>query len=435
MTRYFASAALRPGEEVSADVAAWLPQLATVSFDEAGPRAGVWRSATGVTRVCWYRGAANIERAWVGDATDWLLDVTRADAGLVEVREILGGVPAADRTVWRFDDARMPIGEERFGADGRLVLRREFECTIEGVVHARATALPPAFVMTQEWRDTSSPWVAPCPELMGEAFPCGGHVGPARVVAVVNQNSHQGRYLVVVPTNGGLVAGIASLGTMKVNISARGQRVLNYQGQMTMAELTRGALDDARQEGYRMHGVVEALPDGEPLDALVRRGTLAAAAAVLLAQQVGQAARAARAAGVPLAAIRPELVYVRAGAAGPEVSGILHRAPAVFAETYAGEAIVWPPVFPMDFSSRDDVAGLAQLLWYLTSGTHPELAPENLCWDPSWDGFRHQLRARQPWTGPAELGPLLARGLWGTPPPALDAFLAELDAVAAGLDG
>jgi hypothetical protein len=96
---------------------------------------------------------------------------------------------------------------------------------------------------------------------------------------------------------------------------------------------------------------------------------------------------------------------------------------------YGDETILFPPVYAANFSSRSDAIGLAQLIWYMTTGTHPWLAAENLRWVPSWAALRHTMRERQPWTGPAVLGPLLERALFGSPPMPFDELVAGLRAL------
>jgi hypothetical protein len=179
--------------------------------------------------------------------------------------------------------------------------------------------------------------------------------------------------------------------------------------------------------------ITELVPDGATVEQIVESRPLEQADAVQLALRVGEVARLAHDQGHDLGGgIRPELVYLRREATGFQLSALLHRAPALLRATRQGEAILIPPApFACDFSHEDDVTGLAQLLWYMVTGGHPFLAPEDLRWDASWTSFRHENRQRQPWRGPAALGPLLERALFAErgQRPSLPEFLAQLGRV------
>ena len=105
--------------------------------------------------------------------------------------------------------------------------------------------------------------------------------------------------------------------------------------------------------------MLEACPDGESIETIVSRGSIAPADAVALALLVADVLRRVAGGSRPLGAIRPELVYARPGAGGLTLTGVMHRGPVIAWVTYAGEAVLVPPLFDADFSSQDDVAGLA----------------------------------------------------------------------------
>jgi hypothetical protein len=114
--------------------------------------------------------------------------------------------------------------------------------------------------------------------------------------------------------------------------------------------------------------------------------------------QIGGVARRAHASGVALGGIRPELVFLRGAEADLELSAVAHRAVAFLRAMYCGEAILTPPVLATEFDHDDDIVGLVQLLWFMTTGDHPLHAGANILWDDTHE--RRHPAARQPWRGP-----------------------------------
>ncbi len=196
-------------------------------------------------------------------------------------------------------------------------------------------------------------------------------------------------------------------------------------------ELVRGRLEHPRQRGDELRGVLEACPEGETIEQIVSRGRVAPAIALALAAQIAEGLRRVVDAGQPLGAIRPELVYARPGAERLALTSIMHCGPVIASVTYAGEAVLVPPLFEMDFSSPDDVAGLAQLVWYMITGGHPWYAPEDVRWQLAWNDFHEHRRCRQPWTGPEALGHVLGEAISSARRPSLDEFTARLAMAAA----
>jgi len=258
--------------------------------------------------------------------------------------------------------------------------------------------------------------------------PCGGAIGRdgPRLVAPIQQNSYQGRYWAVYREGPIWKRGLATIATSKRAWPAELSPILDFSGNGIAPLVEVGELVHPRRAGYPFFGVVEAFPDGETLEERVRREPLSLHGALALALDVAVVARRAHEAGHPLGGIRPELICVRERDGEVSLVGIAHRGPAVLSTTYSGEQIRWPPIFAADFSSSDDARGLAQLVWFTLTGTHPFLAPDDCRWDPSWNEFRHQRRRRQPWTGPPTIGRVLEHALFDSSPVGFDVLVDEL---------
>ncbi len=425
--RFFTSAALRVQEEVPGEVVAWLPQSITVEYDGEVPTCGVWRALDGRRRACWYASevtpelvAAHEER--YGDEAFWVIDRARLRERVVEVIECdAAGSPQAMRR-WLFDACHMPAKEEVHAIGGELQLTRTYECTDDGCVYRKAEFAPGAAPIA-----LPRPHRFPIPELAGEPYPCGGTIGRdgPRIIETIQQNQNQGRHHAIYRDGATWRRGLVTRATSKGwRDEVRPTIDVADPGVATLVRT--GELLDRRNQGYTSLGLVEELPDGRTLEAVVSEGAIGIDAAIDVALAVAAVATRAHAAGHALGGIRPELIYLRASGGRLAMTRIAHRGPAVISQYYGGETIVWPPVYAADFSSTDDATGLAQLVWYMVTGGHPFLAPENLRWQPSWNEFRHGVRRRQPWTGPAELGALLERALFTAAPMAFDALVAAL---------
>jgi|JI10StandDraft_1071094.scaffolds.fasta_scaffold55710_3 hypothetical protein len=428
--RFFTSAALRPQEEVDGETVRWLPAWCVVEYEDGRPLVGTWQSKADTRRICWYRTADRrsdshaLHAERFGDEPYWV--VTLRPAGDrrfdVEERDIDGAVGA--RRVWTFDRDEMPALEEEFDATGVLRCRRRYQCIAWGAVIGVEEQRAPAFQTV----DLGRPAVFPIPELAGEPYPCGGRVGSARIVEVLSQNVCQGRYAVVAKVDGVWRRGVATLAVMRGGMATAARRIVDLSDPMLAVELGRGQLEHPRQQGRAFEGVVEAYPDGESLETIVARARVTPAAAVSLAVQIADVLRRVAPVGKALGAIRPELVYARSAGDALSLTGIMHRGPAVAESVYAGEAVLVPPLFPTDFASSDDVAGLAQLVWHMVTGRHPWYAADDVRWQIAWDDFHEQRRQRQAWTGPATLAGPLEEAIFAEKRPGLDRFVADLQA-------
>ncbi|MBL8622263.1 MAG: hypothetical protein JNK64_13200 [Myxococcales bacterium] len=429
--RFFTSAALRKREEVPGEAVDWLPRSITVEYDGDQPVTGVWRSRRGARRVCWYAEqvtpaliAAHQER--YGDEPFWVIDRSALRDRRVTTYECDGtGRVQAVRT-WVFDEAQMPLTEEERDGRGRLVVSRTYECVDLGVAvgkrEQRAGAAPV---------DLPRPHRFPAPELAGEPFPCGGTIGAdgPRIIETLVQNQWQGRFVTIDRESGVWRRGLATTATSK-GWKPEIRPILDFADPQIAPRIRQGELLDYRYNGYAALGVVEAMPEGRDLDTVVEAGTLAPRAALALALEVAAVAGRAHVRGHQLGGIRPELIYVREADGGVALTQIAHRGPAVLSQYYGGEAILFPPrPFIAEFATTDDATGLAMTLWYMITGGHPWIAPQNLRWDDSWREFRQGIRTRQPWTGPASLGNILEAALFGGAPLPFDVLVATLRAV------
>ncbi len=426
--RFFTSAALRSGEEVDGEIVRWLPRWSVVEYHGGRPVTGVWQSSAGARRVCWYRSPGErldvhaMHQERYGDEDYWVVIGAASDGGRLDVEERGADGAFLQRHVWTFDRDDMPTTEEEYDARGALRCRRRYQCIPWGVVIGVEEERAPSFTPVAFGRQDGFP----IPELAGEPYPCGGRLGAARIVDVISQNVCQGRYRAVVKVDGAWRDGVATLVAMRGGLSGDIQRRLDLVEPLLSEELGRGRLDHPRQRGDAFRGVLEACPDGESIEAIVSRGPIAPVNAVALGLQIADLLRRVAGDGRPLGAIRPELVYARPGAGGLTLTGVMHRGPAIASLTEAGEAVLVPPLFEMDFSCPDDVAGLAQLVWYMVTGAHPWYAPEDVRWQLAWDDYHEHRRRRQPWMGPPGLGPILEAAIFSSLRASLPEFTARL---------
>ena len=430
--RFFTSAALRKREEVPGEAVDWLPRSITVEYDGDQPVTGVWRSRRGARRVCWY--AAEVTPALVaahderyGDEPFWVIDRSALRDRRVTTHECDGEGRVKAVRSWQFDEAQMPTHEEERDAVGRIALTRNYKCVYLGVAVRKTEQRPGAAPV-----DLPRPHRFPAPELAGEPFPCGGTIGAGgpRIIETLVQNQWQGRFVTIDRESGTWRRGLATTATSKGWKPAI-HPVLDFTDPQIAPQIRAGELLDYRYNGYAALGVVEAMPEGRDLDTVVQAGTLAPRTALALALEVAAVAQRAHARGHQLGGIRPELIYVRETEGGVALTQIAHRGPAILSQYYGGEAILFPPrPFIAEFSTTDDATGLAVTLWYMITGGHPWIAPQNLRWDDSWREFRQHIRTRQPWTGPARLGNILEVALFDGAPVPFDVLVATLRAVA-----
>ena len=430
--RFFTSAALRKREEVPGEAVDWLPRSITVEYDGDQPVTGVWRSRRGARRVCWYAAqvtpaliAAHEER--YGDEPFWVIDRAALRDRRVTTYECDGAGRVQAVRTWVFDKAHMPLTEEERDGRGRLVVSRTYECVDLGVAVSKREQRPGEALV-----DLPRPHRFPAPELAGEPFPCGGTIGPdgPRIIETLAQNQWQGRFVTIDrdSDSGTWRRGLATTATSK-GWKPEIHPILDFTDPQIAPRICEGELLDDRYNGYAALGVVEAMPAGRDLDTVVQAGRLEPRVAVALALEIAAVAERAHARGHRLGGIRPELIYVREADGGVALTQIAHRGPAVLSQYYGGEAILFPPrPFIAEFATTDDTTGLAMTLWYMITGGHPWIAPQNLRWDDSWREFRQAIRSRQPWTGPASLGAILEAALFGGAPLPFDALVATLRA-------
>jgi hypothetical protein len=416
--RFFTSASLRPHEEVPGEIVEWLPRAITVEFAGNRPINGVWRSAKGARRVCWYSSevsdqlrAMHAER--YGDEAFWVIDLAGHGAGRLRVLECDANGRVACQRLWEFDALDMPRREEERAPDGCVTVVRTYECVSDGVVCEKTEALPGRSTIV-----LPRPHRFPAAELAGEPFPCGRHLCGAsagdsvRLLESIHHNDHQAIAFAAYRRGSEWRRGVVTLAASKGAWGEEARRRMELDGPGLAPLIMTGRLEGKLPPRYPLFGVLESIPDGQTIEELVAARLVTVDDAIAVALEVGNVATRVHEQGLQLGAIRPDLVYARRLDDRLALTQITHRGPAIIERTYAGESVLWPPVPAADWSSDDDVTGLAQLVWFGATGTHPFLAPEDVRWSPSWDERRHSERKRQPWTGPADLGVLLARILF-----------------------
>ena len=415
--RCFATAMLRPEEEVAEDVVRWLPRWAEVEFDGERPVVAVWHDRAGGRRVIWYGDEepstiAPAHRLRFGGTPYWIvrfeLDARGRRGALVLACD---GSSVIRRVRWIFDVAGMPATEtDVTRADAPR--HRVYHCAEDGCVEA---------VQEQtgaggELVEVDAPATPPVPEVTAEPYPCGAFMAERaiRVVAPVSWNSVQGRLRAVQQVDGTWRSLLVTFARIGRAWSSDEQAVLALGGDGIAPMTAEGWLEHPRVVGRPFHAIAELEPDAAVTvdEYVLARGPVSLDAACALVVQLADVAAAAHARGVELGGLRPELVYVRADGDRLELASVLHRGPTLLAAARVGESILIPPAFPADFAAPDDVAGLAQLLWYLTSGGHPFLAPGDIRWERAWTRFRNERRRPQSWSGPPALAALFDRFLF-----------------------
>ncbi|KAB2906921.1 MAG: hypothetical protein F9K40_05705 [Kofleriaceae bacterium] len=425
--RFFTSAALRPHEEVAGEVSQWLPRWIAVEHAGSRPVCGVWQSAKGLRRICWYAREhsselvqAHLER--YGDEPFWIIDVSTPDGPLTIIECERDGRPQARRG-WTFDEWYMPVREEERSPDGVLVVTREYDCVHTGVV-VGLTERRPGLPDVEHERPIRFP-----AELAGEPYPCGRTItndGP-RLIEPIAQNQFQGRFYAAYQDGPTWKRGIATIATSRYAWPHEIDPIVAFDALDVAPLVKAGELVPRWRGNYPMFGVVEALPEGRTLDDVVAEDPLELEEALRVAIQLAGVARRAHAEGLSLGAIRPELVYLRREETRWTLSGVIPRGQAVIDATYSGEGVRVPPVFPCDFSSANDTRGLAALLWYALTGGHPYVAPADVPERRAWSDHERGRARRQPWTGPPSIGPLLERVLFESgPSPDFESFISAL---------
>jgi len=433
IVRYFASAMLRPDEEVDRALVPMMSRWATVEFEGDRPILAVWQTAAGDRRRIWYGSGASSDYAAAsgarhGDEPFWLLQLGNDDAGpaMATVQECDGRGRVTSRRAWTFDSDGQPSNETELTAEGEVVAMRTHDCAL-GVVLSTSERRPPLFEETVTWK----PGVPVAPELAALPFPCGGTMGDhVRILEQIAGNELQGRFRSACWTGERWVAALTTAAMVSTARLSDARLSFELEGPHVARLLAEGVVVHARQMGKpTFHAVTELTPAGLTVEAVVQQAPIAVRDSVRITRDLAEAAIVAERRGHRLAGIRPELVYLDRGAGGHVLTGIAHRATLLLEATSRGEGTLIPPVFIADFESPDDVFGLAQLLWHMVTGGHPWLPHELVRWTFNADMQGH--RSPQPWTGPAALAPLLERCLFGgvSARPALPELVLELSAI------
>jgi hypothetical protein len=432
--RFFTTLCLRAGEEVDGSLVPHLPHAATVELENGEPLTAVWQSARGERRVCWYgrdpRAVAAQHAERYGDEPFWLVDRSSPTTVAVTRCDARGDVVARHR--WTFDAYGQPEAEEETGPGGALIAQRRYEILRNGFVGELAERT----AGDEEERSTYRFRRPIVPELAAEPFPTGGTTsgGAVRILESLGDNQLQGRARSVWWSGEAWLPAVSTWTVVSDMREAKAPPALRLEGDSLARLVARDVVRHPHRADWEpaITAITELAPAGEPLLDVVMRRPLAADTAIRVALDVGRVALRAHEQGAQLVAIRPELVYAEDRNEELRFSGILHRAPAFLTTTQRGEAFLWPAVFRSDYSSADDVVGLAQLLWFMTTGDHPFLAPADVTWQDDWTSLRHEARSRQPWRGPAALGPLLERCLFAAQDirPSMASLLDELSRLA-----
>jgi hypothetical protein len=432
--RFFTTLALRAGEEIDGSQVPHLPRAATVEFAGESPLTAVWQDSSGARRVAWYGcepSAVNeAHRERYGEEPFWLVD--RRSPSSIDVVECDEHGRTTGRRHWCFDEHGLPATEVETSPTGVLVAEREYECLRNGFVARIRERRPPE--MREQKRARLR--ISIVPELAAEPFPTGGTTsgGAVRLLESLGDNQLQGRTRSVWWSGEAWLPAVSTWTVVSSIREAKAPPALHLDGDSLARLVARDKVHHPHRAAWEpaITAITELAPAGEPLLDVVMRRPLAVDTAIRVALEVGRVALRAHEQGVQLGAIRPELVYVAERGGALHLSGIVHRAPAFLTTTQQGEAFLWPAVFRSDYSSPDDVAGLAQLLWFMTTGDHPFLAPADVTWQDDWTTLRHEARSRQSWRGPAALGPLLERCLFAAKDarPAMASVVTELTSLA-----
>jgi hypothetical protein len=431
---------LRPEEEIAADIVRWLPRWAEVELDDERPVVAVWRDRAGNHRVIWYGEAepstvAPKHRSRFGDEPYWIVRF-EPDAGSRRAALVLAcdGSSVTGRVRWTFDVTGMPATETDVTRPD-TPSHRVYHCAEDGWIEVVQERTQSGALV-----EVDTPAMPPIPELTAEPYPCGGFMADRaiRVVASVSWNSVQGRLRAVQQIDGTWRSLLVTFARIGRAWSGREQTILSLGGDGIAPMTAEGWLEHPRVVGRPFHAIAELEPEGQAHtidEHILAHGAVSPAAAAALVVRLAEVAASARARGVELGGLRPELVYVRSEGDRVELASILHRGPTFLAAARVGESILIPPAFPADFAASNDVAGLAQLLWYLVSGGHPFLAAGDLRWERAWAHFRNERRRPQSWCGPPALGALFDRFLFAPDASgrSLDELRASLRAVAAEL--
>jgi hypothetical protein len=416
--RYFASAMLRPEEEIAEDVVRWLPRWAEVELDGERPVVAVWRDRTGGHRVIWYgpdepSTIAHTHRSRYGDIPYWIVRFDPDPRGRRAAMVLeCDGSSAARSVRWTFDVAGMPATETDVSDEG-APRHRIYHCAEDGWVEAVQERAPNGALV-----DVDAPATPPVPELTAEPYPCGAFMADRaiRVVAPVSWNAAEGRVRAVQQIEGTWRSLLVTFARIGRAWSSREQAVLSLCGDGIAPLAAEGWLEHPRVLGRPFRAIAELEPEGPMTvdEHILGRGAVSLPAACALVVDLADVAAAAHARGVELGGLRPELVYVRSHGDRLALASVLHRGPTFLGASRVGESIPIPPAFPADFAASDDVAALAQLLWYLTSGSHPFLAPGDFRWERTWTHFRNQRRRPQQWSGPPALAAVFDRFLFAS---------------------
>jgi hypothetical protein len=431
--RFFTTLMLRPHEEVDGSVVPYLPQCATVEFDGDRPVTAVWSAASGERRVCWYgtdvdRQLRDAHAERYGSEPFWLMHVERSASGSVaRVVELdaLGNVVIQKR--WTFGGRGMPVDEEERSSTGEVLAVRRYRIRDDGIAHRIEETLPPSKETIVHHARTR-----PAPELSAEPFPIGATVPGTdlRIVEVISENARQGRCRAIVRRDDAWLPAVVTFVALSRSAYAERKPVIAFTAPGLTELVAEGELQHANAPRLEvpLWAIAELTPGTTLLEA-VRKAPLDFDDAIAVARHAGEIASAAHERGHPLGGLHPELVFIDRDHTPAKLTGILHRAPALLASTYKGEAQCWPPVFRSDFRATDDVTALAQLLWFMTTGGHPFLADADITWDDAWTHL--PARRPQPWRGPPALGQLLSRWLFADDAqrPSLDEVLRELTAL------
>jgi hypothetical protein len=438
LIRFFTTLMLRDGEEVPGSLVPMLPQWATVEFQDGRPVTAVWQDSEGCRRICWYGHlatsdlrASQVER--YGYEPYWHLTLPAADGGETTVAEYDPDGTLVRRTLWKFDRMGLPAREKVLDPFEQLAARREYECLSDGLVLQLRERVAPDF-FEKKWSRVRSRVV---PELAAEPFPLGGTIADATVwiIGTIEQNQFQARCRSVHLEGEDWHPSITTLATVPRAAVERIRAGLSVAGPGLAPLIAEGPLVRRRaRQGKAYYGIVEPVPPGDTLQTMVSTAPLPLREALAVTLQVAEVVRRTHCSGLRhLNGVRPELVFAHRTDHGIDLTGILHRAPSFLSATHHGEALLLPPIFRADFSAADDVSGLAQLLWYAATGSHPHLIAQNVVWLDSWTHDLHGQRERQPWTGPPSWLPILDQCLFGPAGsrPTIDVFVQTLLALLA----
>jgi len=204
---------------------------------------------------------------------------------------------------------------------------------------------------------------------------------------------------------------LITTGTAQADVFAAVFERLEFDGIDGVSELL--CINRLDTDELRRDAMVEVEPEGQPISSLV--GTLSPPSVLSVGSQLAQLLSDAEFLDEAMVGLRPELIYVDAGADEVAFTGTAPRS-ALFWAGMKPTSIGVPPCFDVSYLAPEvlavkpvhiaaDLFSVCAMLAEWASGQYPFTTP------PPSPLLAPLLGTRVPWTGPRELGAVLDRGL------------------------